>query len=514
MRALFVVLALVASSAAAQTTGTPCINGQNCRIRNLTVTGAVTGDAGTPVLATSGAMNLCVDASTSASSDSLSCLCGQSACRTINGAMSKIPFEVRHPVTVSIDGGNYGGFTLANHVFNPADAGTGAYISIAGQVGAFAVATGLADGGVTSVSTDAVGFHVVTDSNNAFTSNDLSSRFLTLTSGTGAGQTLPIISNTATAITVSGTFSPAPVAGTVYAITTPATKLTSAVNQSATFGTAAGTGAAVVLAELNAQRGGSAITVNLQDFEVSGSIAGVRTTNAPGSTQLLRARIAPTNQTGVLVTGAVNLTLSRSVLSTGSSSGLVAGNADLSSSGAVLFSSTFMTSSSSNGVVTSATFPAGPFIRLVSSETVNTSGSGVVVSGVGGPLWGQMSGGRLRCTTATTSVGLRVVNTNGALGRFHVTGTTPSIEGCATGVRADGEGQSLLVNGNATLLSNTLAVNATGGARVVFQTSVPTFTTNTTDLSVDGTTSTRAAFVALTPNLISSSYGSAVYLQP
>lgn len=66
----------------------------------------------------------------------------------------------------------------------------------------------------------------LTDSGQTWTANGWANWLLQITSGTGAGQTLPIQSNTGTAITVDGAFSPAPTAGSGYKIIGPVDRWT------------------------------------------------------------------------------------------------------------------------------------------------------------------------------------------------------------------------------------------------------------------------------------------------
>lgn len=471
--------------------------------------------------ATQGTLALFVDGASG--NDSNACTAsGSSACLTIQGAINKIPELLQYAVTVDIAAGTYAGFRMINHAVNPASTAspTGSiYVRGAAQSN-FSPATGSATGTVTSVSTDAVGFHVVTDSGQTWTVDNLSTRFLSLTGGTGSGQVCPIISNTATAVTVSCTFSPAPVAGTTYAIVTPSVLITSSVNNTATATGAAGGAAGIILSNLSYPRVSLAGYV-LQDLEVSGSFTSVTMVDAR-AVGLTRIRAAPTNSVSYNVEGATQVQILNSVGSSGTASAVAVGQNTQSDLMTVNAASNFFTSAASGtGGATILCPTRGSAARFLINETVNTSSTGAAFALLGGTVKTVNLSGRFRCTTASTNTGIRVLDgsASGFLGpnQAQIIATT-SMDTCGTGLDVRGAAQvaNLAVTGGTiTFLSNTLAVNARGGGKVVFTTAVPTFTSNTTDISVDGATSTRAAFVALTPNsIVDLSYLSAVYLQP
>ncbi len=473
--------------------------------------------------ATQGALTLYVDGASG--SDSSTCTStGADACATLQGAADKIPFLVNNPVTIDITAGNYAGFRLMNHNFAPANATTGAYILIRGAAQANVTpASGSATGTIASVATDAVGFHVVTVTAAGWTVDDFSTRFLTLTGGTGSGQVLPIISNTATTITVSGTFSPAPNGTTTFAVTSPSTIITSGANNIATSGNAAGASAGIIFAEITSPRRLPNI-VAVQDIAFSGAYAAIRADNA--LMQLTRVRAAMTNQPFFVGTTTVFAVISACIASVGDATAISVWQRTTNSSGVVAqryeVANSFFTSAPTDDDPVVSIPMAGLFTASQINVT-STSGSGVGTlsgssppgdsNGSSGVL--QISGSRVRCTAASSNtainLGSTIVTSNV---NTSLTGTN-SIETCGVGLRASGPNQTVVANGTTTLLSNTLGVSARGGGKVTFASAVPVFTTNTTDISVDGTTSTRAAFVALSPNsIVDLSYLSAVYLQP
>lgn len=467
--------------------------------------------------ATQGSLALFVDGALG--NDSNACTAsGASACLTIQGAIDKIPFLVQHPVTVDIAAGSYGGFAIQNKSFVAAVTATGAYINVRGAAQINVVpATGSATGTIASVTTDAVGFHVVTVTAAGWTVNDFTGRFLTLTGGSGSGQICPIISNTATTITVSCTFSPAPVGlSTTFAVTSPSVSVTTSINLPASADSAAGGATGMSVSQLHVPRGNAAY-LNVQDIEFTGAF---RSINAIGSGpfQLVRIRAAPTNQNSLGVAGLSMVNVSKCAFISGSGTAIFQLTATAPQASRIVLTNSVVTSSSAAGTIDVGSQSGG--LSVVSSELATTAASGVVVldDGAGANLAFVTS--RIRCDSTTGTIGVWVVG-SGTQG----VGSTPSganftsgagvVTGCATGMLAAGVGKNVSVASTWTFLSNTLALSVTGGGKAMFTTAVPTFTTNTTDISVDGVTSTRAAFVALTPNsIVDMSYLSAVYLQP
>lgn len=484
-----------------------------CPTATATTPGCVTVSTpgGASVTATTAALALFV---ATTGSDSANCTSVTTPCLTIQAAVNKIPFLVANPVTVDIAAGDYAGYNLSSKTFNAADAGSGAYISIRGAAQTNTTpATGTATGTLSAVSTDSVtGLHIVTDGAQTWTANDtnIETRFLTLVTGTGAGQTCPISNNTATVISVACTFSPAPVAGTTYAIVSPSTRITTGVNSPATATAVAGAAGGMIFSQIGMARG-TGITVNVSDIEVAGAIAGARVQNALGI-QFQRNRLAMTSTSSGLVMfdgSGVNLTSSVVAVATGSA--LAVGNNQGEFAKAVVASSYIF---GTNTPVAAAS-SVGMSISFSVIES-STSSAVSVVNFTNFLSQTRMAAVYVLCTSSTAAIGVRVSSgAQNGVGSNIVGLNTSKIEGCAVGLQADRFGAWATVASSVTFLSNTTAVKAFGGGRVGFVTAVPTFTTNTNDIDVDGVVSTRAAFVALTPNsVVDLSYLSSVVLQP
>ena len=166
---------------------------------------------------TAAAVQLYVDPT---GNDSNACLATTtSACLTIQGALGKLPKNLRHKAVINVAAGSYAGFNVSGFVSDLTTQQATAGILIDGTMVNSTPSTGTATGTATAGAGGAnETFGTVTDSTQNWVTNDLRGRFIVLTGGTGVGQVKVISSNTATTITAVGLFSPAPAGGTTYAI--------------------------------------------------------------------------------------------------------------------------------------------------------------------------------------------------------------------------------------------------------------------------------------------------------
>lgn len=164
--------------------------------------------------ATSAALALFVDPT---GNDNGTCLAsGTSACATPAGAIARIPYRVRHAVTVTIAAGTYANLKIQNLSVE-----TGGTLTFNGPSTNFAPATGTATGSLTAVSNTVNAAPTVTDSAQSWTTDNLRGRFLEMTNGTANNVRRVIVSNTATTITLASGYPTAPSVGNTYAIRTP-----------------------------------------------------------------------------------------------------------------------------------------------------------------------------------------------------------------------------------------------------------------------------------------------------
>jgi hypothetical protein len=184
------------------------------------------------VQTTSGALTFYVDAASG--NDSNACTSsGAGACLTIQKALNKIPKMLRDQVTVSIAAGTYAGFIVSGFMADEGFQQTTGGLLINGALTNSTLASGSATGTATGGSAGSnQTFATLIDPGGAWTTNDLTGRFLCTSNNT----ICPVIeSNSSTTITIVGTTAlgwAAPVGGvTTYQIRDPSV----IVNTSATL---------------------------------------------------------------------------------------------------------------------------------------------------------------------------------------------------------------------------------------------------------------------------------------
>lgn len=148
----------------------------------------------------------------STGSDTADGLSSSSAMLTVQAALTRIPRNVQHAVTLDIGEGNFAGFTVNNFVF-----AYSGYLTIQGTLGAYSPATGTASGTATAGSTT-----TLTDAGQAWTVNDLRGTLLLVN-----GEYRIVRTNDATSITVIGAYS-ATTNGKAYSIVEQKTIINSA----------------------------------------------------------------------------------------------------------------------------------------------------------------------------------------------------------------------------------------------------------------------------------------------
>lgn len=214
LSALVILLTALVARADGTATGLPGLPGR------AGGSGSGNIDAGV-VLQTTGAMTLYVDPT---GSNANACTAsGASACSTLTGALTKVPFVVKNLVTINVAAGTYTEFPVFNGILT----GDGAFNIVGPALTGLTVATGSNTGTLTAATNTQPATY--TDSGQTWTVDDLKGAFLVFTSGPANGRILPIIKNTATVIT-TGVSSGSPAIGNTYQIRRPAAKFTDAVN--------------------------------------------------------------------------------------------------------------------------------------------------------------------------------------------------------------------------------------------------------------------------------------------
>lgn len=402
-------------------------------------------------------------------------------CRQPQAAINKIPKLLKHLATVLLDAGTYNGVHVSGFTADsaaPGDAGAG--LTISGVFVNSTLATGSATGTATAGTAGTLpAFGTLTDGAQTLTTDDLVGRIVSITGGTGSGQKRIISSNTATVITIVGTWT-APTAGSTYVIQDSA----SIFNAPAVGGTF---GQYIYIANNDLNTKDGALT-----------ISGIRTTGNP----------VP----AVQVTDSTNLLISLSqfilpgqVLVLGSTSSVT-----FRSGGAatVQFSDCYASSALNQGVggmntgilssfrslwnsFAYAFVVTGPGASVFrNSEVRNADDVGLSVSG--GEL--RVSGSRISCSS---SIRIGISNSNqvssstiAAFAPTLITGvsgtgivTTYIDSTCGVGVLAAGDGTNILVDTLSGAPSVT-ALEARFGGSIQY-TAATTITGGTQDVKVD-----------------------------
>lgn len=402
--------------------------------------------AGNAETTTTSNVALFVDPTGSDSNDCAST--GAGACLTIQGAINKVPKILRHRATIVAATGSFAAFNVSGFTTDISTQQTTAGLLIDGTLTNSTVATGTATGTATAGSAGSTDtFGTLTDSGQTWAVNDLRGRFLVLTGGTGIGQAKAITSNTATAITIVGLFSPAPIAGTTYAIQDSTSLIT-------TCGTmppsATGTQLAADTYAIRTQGNASATTVTIRGFGISAACN--KGVNQGGLETLLLNRLQFTTTAGsasrVAINGGAFIDTIISSYSGTSGTHITGGGSaasntsvagGLGSSNAIgAVRGTIQNSLFVNGAggiamplqTTAATISENDFINLNSSCVSTTNAPNLV-------------GNHFNCTAAAGSVGLLV---SGLVGQpaSSVTPQHITISNCQTAIQMSGPSMYVL----------------------------------------------------------------------
>jgi hypothetical protein len=437
-------------------------------------------------------------------SDSNACTAsGLNACLTIQGAVNKPPKALRHRLTVNLAAGNYAGFVVSGFTTDPSVQKTTGGILIDGVLANVVPTTGSATGTATSgTAGSGTTFGTLTDTAATWTVNDFRGRLITITGGLGSGQVKIITANTATVITVAGTWT-APTGTSTYAIQSPSSIITSTVP--------------LIPTALGVQQIGAA------------GIQIVNNSTASGIT-IRNIGIAVGTGGSLAFSGPQIVNLSQ-VVSTGTGIGVFANNSVEN-----IFSSSFLSTMSASGAGTSlalidsymnvaASGPSGPLGAIAGSAfaTVSSVRNQLIIASVNSAAVRTSAGGiasltqsRCDCNSASTSACLSVASgtsvTSPATYSSAQVITGMDVTNCTYGVAVGGTGtvgfgQTNTFSGNA--LSNAAFVSLGGS---LWLPSAITITSGTADLNIDNGTSTASfgSLAAIYSCLASTATGSRI----
>lgn len=430
---------------------------------------------------------------------------GTSACLTIQGALNKAPKLLRDQVTVNVAAGSYAGFIISGFTTDTGVQQATGGLLINGALVNSTLATGSATGTATGAGQSAGAgstFGVLCDSTATWTANDLRGRFVTTLNPANAA--LVVSSNTATCITIVGTWA-LPVAGsTTYAIQDPSVTITSPANLAAPAGAPAQPIAAGIIID----------TGSMMYNQPAILVRNIRVANTTGSTGVLAGGDGSYTFTNLqirpLSATAIGARLGLTGSTTSSARFQNCDTSIASSNGPVFVSSGSFTSRSSlwrnSGIATSginigagATVSEGVAFAtasLFSSEMLGLGqGSGCAVCVFNGRVTMQTGANRVSCgSSSAAGFAIRpLASVTTALATYASINSIAStdVSGCGVGLSVVGPGVADVtsMSGSAT----TTGFDVSLGGTVVYTKSGVTLTAGT-EVNLDSGGAT-AAFI-------------------
>ncbi len=422
---------------------------------------------------------------------------GTNACLTIQGALNKAPKLLRHNVTVNVAAGNYAGFIISGFTVDPSVQKTTAGILINGVLGNVTPTTGSATGTATAGSAGALAtavFGTLTDSGATWTVNDaaLVGKLITITGGTGSGQVRVVCSNTATVITICGTWT-APTGTSTYALQAPTSIITSttAAVPNSISGGIGGVGAAGIQIVDNNTPGTSLTSIQNIGIAVTTANSGLIAQSNTGFN--LTAVVATCSQFAI-TTGSSTVSTFTALSLTGSGAALAVNAARLTVSNSYI-------NSTATGITPQV---IGAFVSTVGTKIVVTNaianqGFNITQGGTA-----SLSGVQIDCSSTATSSALSLGATQSLIASATndarnqaVIGNTLNITNCGVGIWAN-QGSVVNLNSTAAITGNALsyAIEALNGSSVTLSTALA-ITSGTADLNLDNA-SVTGSFASLT----------------
>ncbi len=424
---------------------------------------------------------------------------------TIPAAIAAIPTDVHHLVTVNVAAGNYGGFAIRGFNIAQHDS-TPAGINVVSPLITATIGSGSTTGTITSKTNGSLStpsFFILNDTTQSWTVDALIGLIVEITSGTGLGQQATIITNTATSLEVTAVSFGGATTGSGYTIKDRGAVVNTAAALPLQIGslTALGTYGAHVSGNRSAAYG-TMIQIDGFKFALNANFA-------------IRCE-----DSSALRVERCSLALS------GATSGLGASTLRLDGPGFVAVSKTFInTAGGKDGVSIfgsglNVTFSTSIVVgvgthqfSLGADGTVNFTGCSISGGGIGFSVTEGailIQGSRV---SSTSSQAVRIISNNATGSRsapaVMISLSGASISNCGTAISASG---LAFVDASVGLVigtGNTNGITLTHGARM--QVSAGSTVTGTTEVSIDGTTTTLAAMRAASPKLLNNAYNTVIY---
>lgn len=440
--------------------------------------------------------------------------------RQPTAALAKIlGLRVRHLMKIELAAGTYNGFSIDDLWFDPLDDGTACGVHVYGTLVNATLTTGSPTGTLTSVTTAVVStatFTVFTDSTQAWTVDELRGKHVEILSGTGVGQVLPIISNTATSLTVPVQLATS-AAGATYAIrdcgsiiTAPALAAGNLAGANGFPSAGAATSAGIIIAAPQGQMRSTHLRIEMLKVDLASPLSTYIDMLVMGAQALTRVErmqlVTNGGQSCLNILGAGSFLFNNNSLFKPTAVNMI--NAQGSA----------LTASSNLSMV-------GNYIRGLGNGNFGMQLGGNMVSvflannqfdcddmgNITGPCWVQLSGINKKTFTSNSNFGLRARYASGSPGGVFIhllTGASLELSNCAASDAFNLEGgQSHAVFDGTFLGTNNLfGIRVANGARV--RIGAGSTITGTTEVIMDGTGTTLANMRAQSPKVLTTSQGS------
>jgi hypothetical protein len=419
--------------------------------------------------------------------DANSCTSPSAPCATLGSVLSRIPFLVRHPVTVNVAAGTYDeAVSFPAFHFGRDDIDNGSItINGAARV-APTLSSGTTSGALTSTG-GTYGFSY-TDASQSWTPDELVGYFFEFTSGAMNGQVCPIVANTATTVRTGCAFSNAS-PGDTYVIRTTSSNFTTFSGWSISGLVGAET-ELVVFEDLGLLDMGTPTRF----VTVESNVGGVR---------FERCRIIEGPWPSTALDIKAKTTLERS---------FVHGTIRVSSGSAPSPTLSYLNSAAVD-------MWGGPVIELNGSVRTsplafygiargNPPVSGVISVGTGADVnIGYPLRFAVLCELPTNK---GVTLEESIFGTGGTVSASLVVEGCEVGLDLDARNASVTVFSPPSFTNTTTAISVKSGSslRLTFP---PTFTGVTNELQVDGENFTYSFLNGLSPSVITGPYGSRIF---
>ncbi len=418
---------------------------------------------------------------------------------TIQAALDSLPRRIRHLVSIRVGIGNFAGFQIKGFSIDPVGA-TAAGLSVQGTLIPFVPATGSATGATTSITAPGSTTPIVAnDSLATFTVSDLKGKLIEMTSGTSLGTLFPICANTATAITIpqqTGT-----IGGGNYAIQDWGTVITGTVKLAPdapilNVAPVAAVDLYVYIANntVNKTTSGGMISIERMKILISTFISGSGIQSvSSGQPKFRYCQIANSGGgTSLRSSGVDGIRLTSNVfiaLAVAGTSGMVL-SGDRNSNITLNY---ILNGSSGIGVsILNGTN------ELLTNNFIDTGAEGI-----------RLIGGSVTSYGGFITGCAKGISINGSLAPSHFALSNTATINSSTTVAIEVTSAFLALGATFGGTGSLVGVSLLKGARCSVSTSVTM--TGTTEVSIDGVSSTWATMRAASPKLITNTYGTIFY---